>query len=75
LPFSTLTEWAAGLRAPSASDGELDGALADDRKTLRERVFALVARPEVREALVRPFAVARREPEAEGRLKMLLERA
>lgn len=51
LPFATLTAWAAGLRAVTADREGLAGALADDRRLLRDRLRELVRRPEVREAL------------------------
>jgi thiopeptide-type bacteriocin biosynthesis protein len=52
LPFSVLTDWSAGLRAPSAQTPEqLDAALAEDTRVLRERLACIVSRPEVREAL------------------------
>src|SRR5262249_25422742 len=72
LPFSTLTEWSEGLRAPTASEPDLEAALADDRTRLRERLFALAARPEGREALFvaspsldESLAVWLAEPESE----------
>lgn len=51
LPFSVLSEWAAGLAAPSAAAAELPAALAADGLLLRERLVALFERPEVREAV------------------------
>jgi thiopeptide-type bacteriocin biosynthesis protein len=51
LPFATLTAWSDGLCAPAAADGALDGAIAADVRLLRERLFALISRPEIREAL------------------------
>lgn len=51
LPFSVLSEWTTGLRAPSAAPAELPAALAADRLLLRERLVALFERPEVREAV------------------------
>lgn len=51
LPFSMLVEWAEGVEAPRASDGDLDAALERDRQLLRERLAAALARPEVREAV------------------------
>ncbi|TSC34141.1 lantibiotic dehydratase [Corallococcus sp. Z5C101001] len=54
LPFDELRAWSQGLLAPTAleaSGAELEAALARDRDLLRERLSAVVARPEVREAL------------------------
>lgn len=51
LPVDELVAWGEGLEAPGASAGELANALARDRARLRERLRAMVARPEVREAL------------------------
>ena len=51
LPFSTLSQWAEGVEAPGAGDGDLDSALERDRRMLRERLAAQLERPEVREAL------------------------
>ena len=51
LPFSTLLEWAEGVEAPGAREGDLDAALERDRKLLRGRLAAQLARPEVKEAL------------------------
>jgi thiopeptide-type bacteriocin biosynthesis protein len=51
LPFSTLTDWAEGLRAPMAAAGELEAVLSEDRRLLRLRLAAIVSRPAVREAL------------------------
>jgi thiopeptide-type bacteriocin biosynthesis protein len=52
LPFEELVAWNAGLEAGGALDhGELAAALAADRARLRERLRALVTRPEIREAL------------------------
>src|SRR5262249_25021304 len=51
LPFATLTACGDGLRTPVAPDEAVDDALDADRRRLRERLFALVARPEIREAL------------------------
>ena len=52
-PFDALLGWGAGLAAAGASapDADLDAALAADRRVLRERLRALLARPEVREAV------------------------
>lgn len=53
LAFDELAAWGADLEAPRLADGagELAAALARDRGRLRERLAALVERPEVREAL------------------------
>jgi thiopeptide-type bacteriocin biosynthesis protein len=53
LPFDDLLAWSAGLGAPVAGDDpdRLEQALAADRGRLRSRLRAVVARPEVREAL------------------------
>lgn len=53
LPFDVLAGWSAGLEAPGAGDdpAELAAALERDRERLRERLEAVVARPEVSEAL------------------------
>jgi thiopeptide-type bacteriocin biosynthesis protein len=51
LPFDELVAWSAGLEAASAGPHERAAALARDRQRLRERLRALIARPEVREAL------------------------
>ncbi len=57
LPFEELMAWSDGLAAPAAlgedpSTGRLERALARDRELLRARLQTLVARPEVREALL-----------------------
>ncbi len=52
LPFSTLTDWSAGARAPRAAAAELDEALAHDRALLGSRLQALCGRPDVSSALL-----------------------
>src|SRR6185436_16606268 len=51
LPFDALLEWGADLEAPTATADSLPKALARDVERLRARLHAIVARPEVREAL------------------------
>lgn len=52
LPFDTLLEWAAGLRAARAiASGDLERAVQSDRRELTRRLRATVARAEVREAV------------------------
>ncbi|WP_223643410.1 lantibiotic dehydratase [Corallococcus sp. EGB] len=54
LPFDELRAWSQGLCASSslaAPAPELEAALGRDRLLLRERLRAVMARPEVREAL------------------------
>lgn len=51
LPFDLLTGWSGGLTATATAPGERDAALEADRRLLRDRLRALAARPEVREAL------------------------
>lgn len=54
LPFDELLAWGRGLSASGAltsSTPELEAALQRDRALLRERLRAVIARPEVREAL------------------------
>jgi thiopeptide-type bacteriocin biosynthesis protein len=55
LPFDELLAWAQDLRAPlldrESADSTLADALAHDKRVLRERLRALLARPEVREAV------------------------
>ena len=53
LPFATYLDWSEGLASPSAwQDPEaLEAALAADKARLRERLRALAARPEIREAI------------------------
>lgn len=50
-PFDEWLQFADGVTAPTASDDALEAALAADRQRARERLRALVARPELREAL------------------------
>jgi lantibiotic biosynthesis protein len=52
LPFSTLTDWSAGVEAPQAGRDELDGALARDRALLGSRLRALTGRADVAGALL-----------------------
>jgi thiopeptide-type bacteriocin biosynthesis protein len=53
LPFDELLAWGAGLGAVGAlaERARLEAALAADRALLRDRLRALLARPEVREAV------------------------
>jgi thiopeptide-type bacteriocin biosynthesis protein len=58
LPFDELLAWGEGLTAPDVlaapstpDDRDLAAALAADRALLRSRLAALIARPEVAEAL------------------------
>ncbi|HEX8953586.1 MAG TPA: lantibiotic dehydratase, partial [Polyangia bacterium] len=51
LPFDEWHAFAAGMTAPHAAAADLEAALAADRELARARLRALVARPEVREAL------------------------
>jgi len=51
LPFDVLAGWSEGLSAPSATDAQLDEAIARDHATLLVRLRALVVDPVVREAL------------------------
>lgn len=53
LPFDDLRRWGEGLEAPAAVDQPdlLAGAQQRDRLLLRARLHAILARPEVREAL------------------------
>ncbi len=51
LPFEELEAFGAGLEAPAAEPDHLDAALSRDRARLRERLRALLARPEVAEAV------------------------
>jgi thiopeptide-type bacteriocin biosynthesis protein len=65
LPFSTLTEWSAGVESPLAAPGELDQALAHDRALLGARLQALCERADVRSALlVASPDLARAAPDA-----------
>lgn len=49
LPFDEIVGWGADLEAPALPDDA--GALARDRARLRDRLRAIVDRPEVREAI------------------------
>jgi thiopeptide-type bacteriocin biosynthesis protein len=51
LPLCTLTEWAEGAEAPTASPADVDGAVDRDRARLRDRLAAVARRREVRAAL------------------------
>jgi thiopeptide-type bacteriocin biosynthesis protein len=53
LPFEELEAWSEGLEAPGALEDpqHLDQALAADRARLRARLDALLARPEILEAV------------------------
>jgi lantibiotic biosynthesis protein len=51
LPYDELLALGEGLEAPGADERELPAALAADRVRLRQRLAALIARPEIREAL------------------------
>jgi thiopeptide-type bacteriocin biosynthesis protein len=53
LPFDVFLQWSEGLEAPGAVDDpvRLEEALLSDRRRLRERLNAIVLRPEIREAL------------------------
>ena len=53
LPFDDLLAWSDTLEAPAAAadPARFDRALATDRQTLRARLAAIVARPDVREAI------------------------
>src|SRR5437016_361233 len=51
LPRDELDRWGEGLEVTTAAADRLAAALAADRVKLRERLAALVARPEVREAI------------------------
>ena len=72
LPFDELVAWSAGLTAAGAAPESLAAALVEDRRLLRERLRAAVARPEIREALYvasrsldESLEVWLREPESE----------
>jgi thiopeptide-type bacteriocin biosynthesis protein len=77
LPFDDLLAWGHDLRAPAVaaaggSEAELGDALAHDKRVLRERLAALLARPEVREAvfvaspsLDESLAAWQKEPDSE----------
>jgi thiopeptide-type bacteriocin biosynthesis protein len=68
LPFDELLAWGDGLEAAAAGDdpARLEAALAADRARLRQRLRAVFARPEVREAL---FVAS---PDLEGRFDLWL---
>ncbi|HWN67278.1 MAG TPA: lantibiotic dehydratase [Haliangium sp.] len=51
LPFDELVAWSEGLAAAGAGPHERSAALARDRQRLRVWLRAVIARPEVREAL------------------------
>ena len=53
LPFDELLAWSDGLAAAAAlnNPAQLDQALAEDRVKLRARLYEIVSRPEIREAL------------------------
>jgi lantibiotic biosynthesis protein len=51
LPLDELAAWSDGLDAPQSSAADLPAAVARDRARLRRRLAAVVARPEVREAI------------------------
>jgi thiopeptide-type bacteriocin biosynthesis protein len=51
LPVDELLAWSHGLGAPAAAEDELVAALEADRRELRNRLAAVVARPDVREAI------------------------
>jgi len=53
LPFDELRAWGAGLEAAGVAEagGDLEAACARDRDRLQTRLRAVLARPEVREAL------------------------
>ncbi|MEU2030743.1 lantibiotic dehydratase [Nocardia amamiensis] len=52
LPFSTLTDWSAGVEAPWADAAELDEALARDRALLGSRLQSLCGRIDISSALL-----------------------
>lgn len=71
LPRETFDAWTNGLRAASSDDTALDGALVHDRELLRERLRALLDRPEVADAiflaspdLMESIDAWRREPDS-----------
>jgi thiopeptide-type bacteriocin biosynthesis protein len=78
-PLLPLDEWLAlanDVAAPRAPGRELTGALASDRDLVRQRLRALVGRPEVREALFvaspsldEALAIWLRNPDSERGLK------
>jgi thiopeptide-type bacteriocin biosynthesis protein len=51
LPFGVLTTWSEGLLAPTASDDQLEFAVARDHALLVERLRAIIADTVIREAL------------------------
>jgi lantibiotic biosynthesis protein len=53
MPFDELVAWSVGLQAPDAlaDSDQLEAALAADRAVLTERLRAMWARPEAREAV------------------------
>lgn len=53
LPFATYLDWSEGLASPGAwrDPAALEAALASDKARLRERLQALAAQPEIREAI------------------------
>lgn len=53
LPFAEYLQWSEGLESPAAcKDGKaFEAALSRDKAKLRERLRALVARPDIREAV------------------------
>ena len=51
LPFDELIALSDGLAAPRAGPEGIEAALAADRATLRQRLRAIAARPDVRDAL------------------------
>jgi thiopeptide-type bacteriocin biosynthesis protein len=82
LPFDELLAWGDGLEAASAGDdlARLEAAVAADRARLRQRLRAVFARPEAREALFlaspdleERFDLWLRQPESEAGRK--IERA
>ncbi|MEA2570282.1 MAG: lantibiotic biosynthesis protein [Acidobacteriota bacterium] len=71
LPRETLDAWTDGLRAASADDTTLEDALTQDRTLLRERLQALLSRPEVADAIflaspdiMESIGAWRREPDS-----------
>src|SRR5262252_9488781 len=70
LPFDELVSLGEALRADADLDDEaLEAALAADRRIARARVEAILARPEVREALflATPDLLARLEEDGLGK--------
>jgi thiopeptide-type bacteriocin biosynthesis protein len=81
LPFDELLAWGEGLEAPAAVGdvARLERAVALDRARLRERLRALIQRPEVREALFvaspdldERFPVWLRQPDSDAGRKLEL---